>query len=99
MTITPGLVYVSVEGPRYETAAEIRMFKSLGGDVVGMTGAPEAILANELGMSYASIVVATNRGAGIQERVSHEEVEEMMGRAAPRLKGLLERAIVAANRI
>jgi 5'-methylthioadenosine phosphorylase len=88
-----GLVYVSVDGPRYETAAEIRMFGLLGGDVVGMTGAPEAILANELGMRYASIVVATNWAAGMQEKVSHGEVEAMMGQFSPRIKKLIERAI------
>ena len=88
-----GLVYVSVDGPRYETAAEIRMFRSMGGDVVGMTGAPEAILANELGLRYASVVVATNWAAGMQEKISHEEVVEVMSRAGPRIGGLIERVI------
>lgn len=86
-----GLVYVCVDGPRYETAAEIRMFGQLGGDVVGMTGAPEAILCRELGLNYASVVVATNWGAGMQEKVSHEEVLHMMGKAKPLLKRLIER--------
>jgi 5'-methylthioadenosine phosphorylase len=96
MRLTPGLVYVSVDGPRYETAAEIRMFGVLGGDVVGMTGAPEAILANELGMRYASIVVATNWAAGMQDRVSHEEVVAMMNETAPRVRRLIESAVEAA---
>jgi 5'-methylthioadenosine phosphorylase len=87
------LCYLSVDGPRYETAAEIRAFAMLGGDVVGMTGAPEAIISNELGIRYASIVVATNWGAGIQEKVSHEEVVSTMTSAAPRIKRLIERAI------
>jgi 5'-methylthioadenosine phosphorylase len=73
-----GLVYASVIGPRYETAAEIRMMKMLGADAVGMTGAQEAILANELGLKIASIAVATNWAAGIQERVTHDEVRSMM---------------------
>jgi 5'-methylthioadenosine phosphorylase len=94
--LTTGLVYVSVDGPRYETSAEIRMFGLLGGDVVGMTGGPEAILANELGMSYASIVVATNWAAGMQERVSHEEVVAMMDETAPRVKRLIETAVEAS---
>jgi len=93
ITLTRGLTYVSVDGPRYETAAEVRMFGMLGGDVVGMTGAPEAILANELGLRYASIVVATNWGAGMQERVSHEEVVALMARAATKLKRLIEDTI------
>jgi 5'-methylthioadenosine phosphorylase len=96
MRLTTGLVYVSVDGPRYETSAEIRMFGLLGGDVVGMTGGPEAILANELGMSYASIVVATNWAAGMQERVSHEEVVAMMDETAPRVRRLIEMAVEAA---
>jgi 5'-methylthioadenosine phosphorylase len=91
--LAAGLVYVSVDGPRYETAAEIRMFGSLGADVVGMTGAPEAILANELGLRYSSIVVGTNRAAGLQDRISHEEVVAMMSRTSPRIKRLIERAI------
>lgn len=97
--LVSGLVYVSVDGPRYETAAEIRMFAQLGGDVVGMTGASEAVLANELGIRYASIVVGTNWAAGIQERISHEEVEEVMGRTGPRIKRLLELSAESAYRI
>ncbi len=93
MKLVPGLVYVCVDGPRYETAAEIRMFGLLGGDVVGMTGASEAILSRELGLRYASVVVATNWGAGMQEKVSHEEVLSMMRRVKPRLKRLIERTV------
>ena len=96
MRLTTGLVYVSVDGPRYETSAEIRMFGLLGGDVVGMTGGPEAVLANELGMGYASIVVATNWAAGMQDRVSHEEVVAMMDETAPRVKKLIETAVGAS---
>lgn len=91
--LVPDIVYVSVDGPRYETAAEIRMFGLLGGDVVGMTGAPEAILCRELGLRYASVVIATNLGAGLQERVSHDEVVRAMSRVKPRLRKLLLRAI------
>ena len=50
MNLRTGLVYVCAEGPRYESAAEIRMFKVMGGDVVGMTGVPEVVLARELGL-------------------------------------------------
>ena len=88
-----GLVYASVTGPRYETAAEIRMMKMLGADAVGMTGAQEAILANELGLKIASIAVATNWAAGIQERVSHDEVRSMMQTRAADLAKLVEALI------
>lgn len=58
-------VYVCTEGPRFETAAEIRMFKQLGGTVVGMTGIPEAILARELEICYASLCMVSNYAASI----------------------------------
>ena len=70
--------YVCTEGPRFETAAEIKMYTILGGDIVGMTGVPEVVLARELGMCYAGISVATNYAAGISQAVTHEEVLEAM---------------------
>ena len=50
-----GGTYVCTEGPRFETPAEIKMFKMLGGDLVGMTGVPEVTLARERGICYNSI--------------------------------------------
>ena len=84
-----GLVYVCLEGPRFETAAEIRMLRKFGGDVVGMTGIPEVVLAKELGIEYSSVLVATNWAAGIQPRVSHEEVLEEMKKVGPKVKSLI----------
>lgn len=57
--------YVCTEGPRFETPAEINMFRTLGGDVVGMTGVPEVVLANEAEIPYAALTVATNYAAGM----------------------------------
>ncbi len=57
--------YVCTEGPRFETPAEINMFRNLGADVVGMTGVPEVVLANELEIPYASLAVVTNYAAGM----------------------------------
>ncbi|MCR4442357.1 MAG: S-methyl-5'-thioadenosine phosphorylase [Peptococcaceae bacterium] len=72
-----GGCYVATEGPRFETPAEIRMFKLLGGDVVGMTGVPEVVLAREAGMCYAAIAMVTNFAAGISPAaLSHGEVVE-----------------------
>lgn len=88
-----GLVYVCVDGPRYETAAEIKMFRALGGDVVGMTGVPEAVLANEAGLRYSTVVVATNWAAGIRARVSHDEVLAVMREQASTVKKLLEETV------
>ncbi len=91
--LSRGLVYVCAEGPRFETAAEIRMFRKLGGDVVGMTGVPEVVLANEKGMEYASVVIATNWAAGMQEKVSHEEVVRVMKKTGMKVKELIEATI------
>jgi 5'-methylthioadenosine phosphorylase len=98
LKIRDGLVYVCAEGPRYESAAEVRMFRDLGGDVVGMTGLPEVVLANEKGIRYASVVVATNWGAGIQERVSHEEVLEVMKRSGRMASDLIQATIKAESK-
>ncbi len=95
MKIHGGLVYVCVEGPRFETAAEISMFRKLGGDVIGMTGVPEVVLADELGMEYASVAIATNWAAGLQRKVTHEEVVGMMKKVGAEVKELLETAINA----
>lgn len=86
LTVHPRGTYVCAEGPRFETAAEIRMFASIGGDVVGMTMVPEVVLARELGMCYAGIAVVTNYAAGISKTLlSHEEVIYMMNRVGDML--------------
>ncbi|MEA3309433.1 MAG: S-methyl-5'-thioinosine phosphorylase [Chloroflexota bacterium] len=61
--------YVCTDGPRFETAAEVRMYAQLGGDVVGMTGVPEASLARELGLHYAAVALSINWGAGLEEKL------------------------------
>jgi len=53
-------VYVCTEGPRFESAAEIKFYKMIGGDVVGMTNVPEVVIAKELGMCYSAIGIITN---------------------------------------
>ena len=76
-------VYVGVDGPRYETPSEIAMFGSLGVDVIGMTGVPEAILAREAGICYAGIAVVANLAAGLSPTpIAHEEVLRAMDSAA-----------------
>lgn len=61
----PTGTYFSFDGPRYETAAEIKMYKQLGADLVGMTNAPEATLARELGICYSVVAMITNMAAGL----------------------------------
>ena len=74
-----GGTYVCTEGPRFETPAEIRMFKMLGGDVIGMTGLPEVTLAREREICYNSICIVSNFAAGISEsELTIDEVFEIM---------------------
>lgn len=86
ITVQPTGVYVCAPGPRYETPAEIRMFRQLGGDVIGMTVVPEAILCREAGIHYAAVAVVTNLGAGLSgQPLTHEEVEQVMQQATTTL--------------
>jgi 5'-methylthioadenosine phosphorylase len=78
------VVMACTEGPRYETPAEIRMLRTMGAGIVGMTGAPEVFLARELEMCYASIAFVSNMAAGLQKTLSALEVEEK-GRDSGRL--------------
>ncbi len=74
-----GGTYVCTEGPRFETPAEIKMFKMLGGDLVGMTGLPEVTLAREREMCYNSICIVSNYASGISENaLTIDEVFEMV---------------------
>ncbi|MBC7131359.1 S-methyl-5'-thioadenosine phosphorylase [Candidatus Bathyarchaeota archaeon] len=82
-------VLVCTEGPRFETPAEIEMFRRLGFDVVGMTSIPEAILARELEMCYASLCFVSNMAAGIQERLTSMEVIEVSRRINPYIEQIL----------
>jgi len=86
-------VLVCTEGPRYETPAEIEMFRRLGCDVVGMTGAPEAALARELEMCYASICFVTNMASGFQKRLTAREVSSVAENIAPVLQQVLRETI------
>ncbi len=63
-------VYVGVNGPRFETPAEINAYRMLGGHVVGMTGLPEVTLAAEAGMNYAAIALAINWASGMENDIS-----------------------------
>jgi len=86
-------VYVCTEGPRFETPAEIRMFRALGCDIVGMTGVPEAVLARELGMCYAALCFVSNMAAGIGRRVSSREVMDLSESIGPKIAGVLDEVI------
>lgn len=74
-----GGTYVCTEGPRFETPAEIKMFRMLGGDFVGMTGVPEVTLAREREICYNSICIVSNYASGISEsELTIDEVFEIV---------------------
>lgn len=84
-------VYAATQGPRLETAAEIRRIERDGGDMVGMTGSPEAQLARELGLCYAPLCLVVNPAAGKTEGViSLESLQEVMVEGMERVRQLLE---------
>ena len=87
-------VYVCTEGPRFETPAEIQMFKLMGGTVVGMTGIPEAVLARELEICYASICTVSNYAASISpNNLTIDEVFEIMDKKKHDLVSLMDTTI------
>lgn len=84
-------VYVFTSGPEYETPAEIRAYSGMGGDAVGMSTVPEAIVANAAGMRIAALSCITNMAAGISgPHLSHEEVLEQTRVTAPLMSSLLD---------
>ncbi len=83
--------YLCVNGPRLETAREIRFFSMIGADVVGMTAMPEASLARELELCLLGISVVTNYAAGISDRkLTTTEVVETMRSSMEKIKSLLK---------
>jgi len=82
-------IYACAEGPRFETKAEIRAFQMLGCEVVGMTQMPEVVLAAEAGIPYAALGIVTNYAAGLQKRISGQEVMEIMRIKSQKAKQLL----------
>ena len=86
----PEGVYVQFSGPQYETPAEVRMARAIGGDLVGMSTALEAIAAREARMEVLGISLVTNAAAGVSESLlDHAEVIEAGQQAGPRLAKLL----------
>lgn len=83
-------VYIGVTGPSYETPAEIRAFKTLGADAVGMSTVPEVIVAAHSGLKVLGISCITNHAAGFQEELNHEEVVEVTQRVKGDFKALIK---------
>ena len=83
-------VFFCVFGPTYETPAEIRAFKSLGADAVGMSTVPEVIVAAHSDLKVLGISCISNFAAGLQEELTHEEVVEVTERIKGDFIGLLK---------
>ncbi|MDR0953664.1 MAG: purine-nucleoside phosphorylase [Elusimicrobiota bacterium] len=84
-------VYIAVSGPSFETPAEIQAFKKLGADVVGMSVAPESIVARQLGMQICGLAWVTNLASGISKKpLSHKETLAETKKIEGKFKKILE---------
>ena len=92
-----GGTMVVIEGPRFSTKAESRMFAQVGCDVIGMTQFPEVTLARELELCYATVALVTDYDVGVDDiqPVTHEEVLKVFGENIDRVRTLLSVAIPA----
>jgi 5'-methylthioadenosine phosphorylase len=89
-------VHAVTQGPRLETAAEVNRLERDGADMVGMTGMPEAALARELGLAYATIAVVVNHAAGrgnSRDSIPLETIGLVMNPAMERVRNILERVV------
>ena len=93
-------VYCSVLGPTYETPAEIRMMRIIGGDLVGMSTVPEVIAANHMGLKVVGVACVTNYAAGIkEEKLSHADVKKVAEKAMVGFATILTETIGELKRI
>ncbi len=92
-TVSDAAVYAATQGPRLETAAEIKRLERDGADVVGMTGMPEAILARELAIPYAAINIVANPAAGrddSRQEISLEAIQQVLAVTMEQVRLILE---------
>jgi purine-nucleoside phosphorylase len=93
-------VYACLPGPSYETPAEIKMLRTLGADVVGMSTVPEAIVARHAGLDVLAFALVTNAAAGVVGTpISHKEVLEAGKKATPILAKLIRRVVLRLSGI
>ena len=87
-------VYVGTQGPTFETPAEYRMYRLLGGDTVGMSTVPEVIVANHCGIRVFGISIVTDLGGfDVPVEVSHEEVQQAANKAQPVMTEIMREMI------
>ena len=90
--------YVGTQGPTFETPAEYRMYRILGGDTVGMSTVPEVIVANHCGIRCFGVSIVTDLGGfDVPVEVSHEEVQEAANKAQPIMAELMREMIKRSN--
>lgn len=88
-------VYLATTGPSYETAAEIRAFRILGADVVGMSTVPEAIVSNYLKMNTIGFSIVTNQATGVSDnKLTHDEVIQIGKTSGVKLSNLIKKMIL-----
>jgi len=92
-TVHPKGTYVCIEGPRFSTRAESRLFRQWGCDIIGMTLYPEVVLAREMEMCYVSIGMVTDYDVWAEKPVSSDEVVETMRENSAKFKKLITRAL------
>ncbi len=94
LSVIDGGTYGATQGPRLETAAEIDRLERDGCNIVGMTGMPEAVLARELELCYASVSLVVNRAAGRGEgEITMTEIEQYLNSGITDVRKLLEHVI------
>ena len=91
-------VYVGVQGPTFETPAEYKMYRILGGDAVGMSTVPEVIVAHHCGIRTFGVSVITDLGGfDVPVEVSHEEVQEAANKAQPFMTEIMREMIIRSE--
>ena len=96
-SLIDGGVYAATQGPRLESAAEINRLERDGADMVGMTGMPEAALAGEIGLCYATIAVVANRAAGRDggAGISMSDIAAVLEQAMGRVRSVLAKLVAS----
>ena len=93
-------VYVGLQGPTFETPAEYKMYRLLGGDTVGMSTVPEVIVAHHCGIRTFGISIVTDLGGfDMPVEVSHEEVQQAANKAQPLMTEIMREMIIRSERV
>ncbi len=93
-------VYVGLQGPTFETPAEYKMYRLLGGDTVGMSTVPEVIVAHHCGIRTFGISIVTDLGGfDTPVEVSHEEVQQAANKAQPLMTEIMREMIIRSERV